>query len=376
MRIAVVHSFYSTRQPSGENAVVEDQVQALEEAGHDVLLVARRTDDLETGRHYGARAALRVASGRGGSPERELTEFAPDVVHLHNTFPNMGTAWLGNWGRRTVVTLHNFRTVCAAGTLFRDGHACTECISTPVRPALRHGCYRDSRVATMPLAAATRPSGALRRIGRDSAEVIVLNEVARAVIADVYHREVQVLPNFVADGVPHPAPHAGWLYVGRLTQEKGVIELLSAWPAEERLDVVGAGPLEDEVRRLAAESPTVRYLGLVDRTDLRTGLGQYEGLILPSLWPEGLPTVVLEAIAGGLPVVMSDRVASSAEFVELGAATLLRTPFDQRGVQSTLDKHRTDTGMRQRAQDLHASRYSRSAWLDGIAPIYERVAAG
>jgi glycosyltransferase involved in cell wall biosynthesis len=374
VRIAVVHSFYSTRQPSGENSVVEDQVEALRSAGHAVRLIARRTDDLEDTRLYSGRAALRVATGRGWSPIEELSAFAPDVVHLHNTFPNISTAWLKTWGHRTVVTLHNFRTVCAAGTLFRDGHACTECLETPVRPAIVHACYRDSKAATTPLAIASRPSGALRRVGRDSAEVVVLNEGARDVFSGTFDRGVHVIPNFISKGVAHPAPHRGWLFVGRLAPEKGIAELMSAWPAEEPLDVVGAGPLEPEIKRLASSRPSIRHVGLQDRHELRARMGGYEGLVLPSLWPEGLPTVVLEALSCGLPIVASDRVAASEGLVSDGVATMLRTPLTEESLRQTLARHRSGGGLRDAALALHAARYSREAWLREMTQVYESVA--
>ena len=97
MRIAVVHSFYSSSQPSGENRVVEDQVALLRDAGHEVLLVARHTDEESERSLYAVRAAGWVATGRGGDPTAQLRAFAPDIVHVHNLFPNIGTRWMKFW---------------------------------------------------------------------------------------------------------------------------------------------------------------------------------------------------------------------------------------------------------------------------------------
>ena len=127
MRIAVVHSFYSSRQPSGENIVVDLQVDALRRAGHDVRLVSRSTDELEQSVTYPVRAGLRAATGRGDSPLDELHEFAPDIVHVHNLFPNLGRRWVERLDLPLVTTLHNYRPICPEATLFRDGHSCTLC---------------------------------------------------------------------------------------------------------------------------------------------------------------------------------------------------------------------------------------------------------
>src|SRR4051794_9618955 len=107
MKVAVVHSFYSSAQPSGENQVVLDQVEYLRRAGHDVLVVDRHTDETKDAVLFSSRAGLTAASGIGASPATVLRRFVPDVVHLHNTFPNWGPTWLRVWGPRTVVTLHN-----------------------------------------------------------------------------------------------------------------------------------------------------------------------------------------------------------------------------------------------------------------------------
>src|SRR5688572_988933 len=127
MRIALVHSYYSSRVPSGENNVVDAQAQALRSAGHDVVVVAQSTNHRMRRRTYSLEAAVTVATGIGPSPLRALREFAPDVVHLHNLFPNFGRRWLREYDGPLVATMHNYRPLCPAATLFRDGGVCTEC---------------------------------------------------------------------------------------------------------------------------------------------------------------------------------------------------------------------------------------------------------
>src|SRR2546428_742947 len=72
IRVASVHSFYSSRVPSGENRAVESEVEALQRAGHDIRLFAARTDDFEGSPAYRATSALRVASGLGRSPLSDM----------------------------------------------------------------------------------------------------------------------------------------------------------------------------------------------------------------------------------------------------------------------------------------------------------------
>lgn len=378
MRIAVVHSFYTEAQPSGENTVVKQQVAALEDAGHDVRLISRHTDVEKTRPGYSTRAALSVASGRGPSPAAELAEFSPDVVHLHNTFPNFGTSWLDDWWERSVVTLHNYRTICAAGTLFRDGRPCAECLDRPVIPAMAHACYRGSRAATLPVAWAARPAGALRSVGFRCREVIALNADAAHTFEVSLGRSVSTIPNFTPRPIEdkRPAP-SGWCFIGRLSPEKGALELVEAWPRDERLDIFGDGPLRQDVakvvRRRGLEG--VRMRGLADHDELLSELPRFEGLVVPSMCAEGLPTAVLEALARGVPAVVSQLVSFAPDIDVAGAGTVVDVQASESTMASALGVVRSHPGFRAAAVKMYADKYSPEAWLKAITEVYERVQA-
>ena len=376
MRIALVHSFYGSAQPSGENSVVLDQAQALRDAGHDVELVGRETDVVQSEPLYAVRSALTVATGRGPDPSDQFAAFRPDVVHVHNTFPNWGTAPLRAWASRTVATVHNFRPLCAAATLFRDGAPCQECLRTPVLPAIRHACYRDSRLASVPVALGTRPRGPMRTLLADAAAVTVLNEQARELYTRILRRPVELVPNFVDDtGDGGQYPRRGWVYVGRFTEEKGIVDLVRHWPHGEHLDVIGAGPAGAQVHAAAADRPDVTVMAPLDRTELRRRLAHYEGLVLPSLWAEGLPTVVLEALAAGTPSVVSLNVSAGASLRDLGVAGIYDPTLGEREISRALGTLRgRGDAMSLRARTVHRNLYSRDVWLSAITAIYERVA--
>ena len=373
MKVAVVHSFYTARQPSGENSVVVDQAEQLARAGYDVELVSRATDDVSTRRGYALGAAITTVTGFGPSPHSILSRFRPDIVHLHNTFPNWGTNWLSRWSDRSVVTLHNYRSLCSNGLLFRDGHACTDCISLPVIPAIRHACYRDSRAASVPLAMGSAPGGGLRRLPGKSARLIALNTRAAELFSRVFNRPVDLVPNFVSPMSTTPAQHHGWICVGRLSSEKGIDQLLREWPPSESLDIVGGGPLEVRVRELAAQLPHVRVLGQRPRDEVLTMFPRYTGLVLPSVWREGLPTVILEALASGVPSVLSRHVDAAEELRNAGANVL----FDLGGgnLSDALEILKRSPEMRARAREVFEERFSPPAWQKSVDRIYSEIAA-
>lgn len=375
MRIAVVHSFYTELQPSGENNVVRDQVAALRAAGHDVELVARYTDDHAQERFYAGRSAITTLTGRGHSPSEQLHRFKPSVVHLHNTFPNWGTRWLRAWAGSTVATLHNYRPICANGLLFRDGHPCEECLSLSVIPAVTHRCYRSSAAASAPLGIASAPLGALRRVPLLARRVVCLNQQAASTFERVLGRPVDVVPNFVPRvRSSTPSRPVGWVYVGRLSKEKGVEELVRMWPPGERLDLIGEGPLAAGIQATARQRPEIHVVGGVLRDVLRRKLGSYEGLILPSVCAEQLPTVVLEALAAGTPSLLSHHVNAARRLKSAGAAEIF-APTGEASFPELLSKVRASRSrMNTAALELYKTEYAPEVWLSRIQPIYDEIA--
>ena len=373
MRIAIVHSFYSRDVPSGENSIVDMSVQTLLAAGHDVEVFARHTDDLQHSSLYELKSGLRVATGIGASPSRELRVFNPEIVHVHNLFPNFGTRWLKEWRDRLVSTIHNFRPICANGLLFRDGHVCLECPGGSQISSLRHACYRDSRAATLPITA--RNFGGLHHdpVFSQSARIIVLSDMAR----DIFSRFGGALERMVvvANGVPvNQQLTAGrsngrWLAVGRLTAEKGIAELARCWPESLSLDIVGDGPLADEIR--AAHFSSVNLLGPLERGELLATMQQYEGLVFPSVCLEMQPTSVIEAMAVGLPVVALAGNAGADLVTRFGAGQVYSGPDDLE--HQLLRASQNRGALASAGQTAYRRLYAPERWLSTIERLYTRV---
>ena len=160
MKIVVVHSRYRSVAPSGENRVVDQEGEALAALGHEVIRFERRSDDIE-GWSKARKAALPARVVWNAAARRELRaalrEHRPDVVHVHNTFPLLSASVLyacRDESVPVVATIHNYKLACASGDFFRGGSVCHDCSGGLPGPALRHGCYRGSLPATVPVALA------------------------------------------------------------------------------------------------------------------------------------------------------------------------------------------------------------------------------
>jgi len=324
MRIALIHSFYTARSPSGENVIVNSQAEALANAGFAVRLIATFTDQRRRRELlYPIRAGLNVSIGSGVDPTTQLLEFQPDVVWVHNLFPNFSTKWIDKWQGPLIATLYNYRPVCANGVLLRDGKICTLCPDGQPLSALRYRCYKGSRIASIPLAIQITKGLTANPLISRADKIVVLSNDSR----DVYERfgisrvKLVVLPAFGKTTRVRrnlPTRNNRWVVAARLSPEKGVRELVQEWPEEFELDVYGDGDDRAEIQALAG--PNVRLMGQVPPRDLATYLPNYVGMIFPSLVWETQGLAVTEALEAGLSIVAKDTtgVAGTISRYQIG----------------------------------------------------------
>lgn len=379
MRIALVHSFYTAATPSGENRTVLDQLAALRRAGHDAHLVAVHTDDLSDRPWYPVAAAATVATGRGRSPLAPLERLAPDVVHVHNLFPNYADRWVRRWPGPLVCTVHNVRPVCAAGTFVRDGAPCTDCLTVGgPRPALRHRCYRGSLPATAALAWAQRTPPPGRRLFARADRILVPSERARrlwhgtGVPADRLH----VLPHFVGEPDGTTADpgrdREGFTWVGRLTPEKGLPELLRSWPERLPLTVLGDGPQRGECGRVAPSG--VRFLGATSREQVYAHLARSRALVVTSRCMETFGLVAAEALACGTPVV-AVRGSTIADAVrDHGTGIVVDRVTEVADAAARVSGPGAD--LRAHCRQVYRREYAEPVWTQRATALFRALASG
>ncbi|MEM6312810.1 MAG: glycosyltransferase family 4 protein [Planctomycetota bacterium] len=333
MRVLIVHNEY--QQPGGEDAMASAEARLLRDAGVDVERLTLTNDDVELG------GKLRLAVGATWNVDgcrrvaRAVRQGRFDVVHFHNVMVRFSPAAIRSAraaGSATVLTLHNFRTICPKATLFRDGHVCSACVGkTLPMPAIRHACYRGSRPATAALAM----SHAVHHLAGTWIRHVDAFITHTAGTRDWFVRgglpaeKLHVKPNFVhpiADAAPTLGE--GVVYVGRLAAEKGVATLLDAAPnIRGTVTIVGDGPMADDVRKLSITMPHVTWLGQRDADGVRHALHKAAVALVPSVWHEMYPLTILEAFAAGRPVVASD-MGSMRDMVTDGITGRLVPPGD------------------------------------------------
>jgi glycosyltransferase involved in cell wall biosynthesis len=327
MRIAILHSRYLSGPASGENRVVADDAKLLTDAGHEVRCW---TPSPGTTPSQQAKAAWRsVWSTEAVSRVKDLVgTWKADIVHFHNLFPLLSPAAIreaGAMGAGVVMTLHNYRLMCLPGSFFRDGHTCEQCLGHLPWRGVVHRCYRQSTLASGTLAtslAVHRGIGSFDRIDRFLAVSDIVQR--KHIEAGTAPERIQVTPQFAWPTEAREGPGDYYLYLGRLTREKGANALVEAWrPDLGNLLVVGDGP---EMAHLQATAPAnVEFRGLVPADAVAPVLRRARALLVPSLWDDAAPRSVTEAFAAGVPVLAS-RIGGLPEIVRDGESGLLITP--------------------------------------------------
>jgi glycosyltransferase involved in cell wall biosynthesis len=315
MRILQVHNYY--QQAGGEDWVVENEQRLLTRAGHEVSQYTLHNNAIQQmpGLEIAAKAFWNQAAYE--SLRRRISQSGTDIVHVHNTFPLMSpSVYYAARAEKTPVvqTLHNFRLICPAATLYRSGKICEDCVGKRIPfPAAIHSCYRGSFPASVVTVAMLSVH---RTWGTYSSRVnayIALSEFAKNKFIEggLPAQRMRVKPNFLVEDPGIGSGYGGYaLFVGRLSPEKGVLTLLDAWEKLEgriRLQIVGAGPLQETVAARTANIPNATYLGRCDRERVFELMRNASALLFPSEWYEGSPMSIVEAMACGTPVIAGDQ---------------------------------------------------------------------
>lgn len=389
MRILLAHNHHASL--GGAMEVLAHEGALLEAAGHEVATFALpAADDLGlSALRAGAKAVWNVEAGR--EVGRLIDDFRPDVLHVHTPFPLLSPAVFRVAAARgvpSVTTVHSYRYSCVAGTCFRAGAPCEDCVGSTLKLAgIRHKCYHDSVGATGALTASLVLHRSLGTLQGSINRFLALTPFSKRLLVrdGIPESHVTVKANTVEDpgaafearaDVPYVA------FVGRLIDVKGVRTLLDAWRASPPpglvLRIAGDGPLRELVEQRSAEDETIEYVGWLSQQEVTTFMGGATCVVVPSEWYEGQPLVTLRSLSVGTPLVTSDLENIAEDVVPYGAGVAFRTG-DPAALASVLASVSRDPEVwRDRgvaARVAYEGRHTPEATVSQLAQIYGEVVA-
>ena len=322
-KILMVHNYYQI--PGGEDTVVANEMKLLKEHGHEVLLYSRNNSELKSFSKL-LKLLLPLTTVFNPKTYKEIKTIIQkeniDIVHVHNTLNLVSPAVYyaaRNCKVPIVQTVHNFRLVCPAATFYRDGHICEDCVEKGLFCAVKHNCYRGSKLQTLACVISTkihRLLGIYQKLNYiclaefNKEKLLQVNKTGKKPIIDP--QKVFVKPNMTFEQIEKSecTKESYFLFAGRVEKIKGMEILLNAFEKlpQYRLIVAGTGTQLEEYQKHVEDHgiSNVEFLGFVERPQLQQLMQSAKAVIVPSQWYETFGMTVIEAFALGTPVIGAD----------------------------------------------------------------------
>lgn len=330
------------------------------------------------------RAAHRIFGGDGVKKRfaEALRLFAPDVVHLNNIHSYLSPVlarMAHRRGIRVVWTLHDYKLICPSYTLLCRGEVCSRCLSGRYH-VLSRRCMKNSLPASL-LAMLEAGYWCRNRLA-EWTDVFVCPSrfMAEQMSAGGFPaNKLQVLPNFLDRDKEQLIIHSGigekrekaYAYVGRLSSEKGVEELLKcAGKLPHKLYIAGDGSMRKSLEDRYASDKIV-FLGKLSAADAVALLGRVSFSVVPSVWYENSPLGIIESLCCGTPV-LGRKMGGIPELIRTDAEGMLFSADGElaEAIESMFDRgDRTDN---ERLRECSLHRFSADSYLKELFTLYNR----
>lgn len=384
-----MHNYY--QQSGGEDRVVDQEMDLLRNNGVEVDLYSIHNDVIE---EYGTFKKLKTGLETVWS-YREYKRFKnylikqkPDIVHVHNFFPLLSPSIYYACNKLNipvVQTLHNYRLMCPAATFLKEDRICEKCLDASLFNSVKYGCYRGSKVQTVPVVSMISINKMLGTWKSKVDRYIALTEFAKSkfVSSGLPEEKITVKGNFLQKNHSEVSEviesSDNIIFVGRLSPEKGVQDLLEAWDLvserkNSKLLIIGEGPEKSYLEKVYNSEHTV-FLGKKNSDEVIRYMKGAKYLIVPSIWYEGFPMTIVEAYSVGTPVI-SSKIGSLREVVideETGFHFNYRDIDNLREVLEKALDYELHKQMKENVLSNYKEKYSEEINFEKMMFIYNEV---
>jgi len=381
MKILQIHSAYSTSKVSGENSTVDLIAEALT-SRFEVVTLIKSTANL--GRH-----PLKEAKNFL-SLDVELLEFGleNDLILYHNLIPYFSVPSLLELGRNIPVirVWHNYRNLCIKGTEFRNGKNCQLCSGKLGRiNGIARSCYRNSLGQSIVVSESEKKLADLRNSDKNHHISVSKFVAERMMKSGIIPDRISIIPNFVpplGSGEIINKRNGDFLFVSRLSEEKGLKLLLDAWvglsPSVRKLhslNIVGDGPLYS-LKGVYKDSSILFHGPLTALEIEEVASSCTVGLMLP-IWGEPFGKVLYEYMSLGLRQIVTPMGEPKHHVMTLPAGIVLRDTSVgalREAIEYFIDHPQFS---QQQIIDHYESKNSKEEWVarwqDEIQSIHDRA---
>ena len=379
--ILIVHNYY--RIPGGEDTVVKNEKDMLEENGHKVVLYTRNNDEIKNLGKIKLLFESFFSFKTYNEVKRIVKENNIDVVHVHNTLPLVSPSIYYAAKKckvKVIQTVHNFRLMCPSGTFTRKNSICEDCVQQNLFAAIRHKCYRNSKIQTSIVALTLllhRILGTYKIIDK----YIVLTEFNKnklKVILD--EKKIVIKPNFVKRSMNlelnNEKKH--FLFLGRIEELKGIRLLVKTCEKMKNIEIViaGTGPLEEEIKQYIKKNKikNINLVGYKSKEEVFNLLKTAKALIVPSQCYEGFPMTIVESLSLGVPVI-TGNIGNLSTIIKHNYNGLIFNYNNEKSLMIAIDKLNKDVVLRKKlslgANETYNQKYNEIENYRILEQIYD-----
>lgn len=319
MKILLVHNNYGNYATGGEKNVMLAESKLLKDNGHDVVIYECTNDENVFNKKRYKLKSFYYSTWNPFAYKKLKTllkEHQPDIMHVHNYWYQLSPSIFKaayDHNVPSVITLHNYRLLCPGVLFLRNGKPCEDCMTkNPVR-SIFFKCHSNSILKSFLSYRLFRKTKKNDYFSTFITGYIALSEFAKTkfIQGGIKESQLRVKPNFISSKAINPSdsvlvlPENYALYVGRISEEKGIESICKVWEdIDYSLVVIGSGDpqLEDKLK----DNKKIIFLGKKNSSEVFSCLKSCSFLVFPSIWYEGFPLTIIEAFSMGKPVIATD----------------------------------------------------------------------
>jgi glycosyltransferase involved in cell wall biosynthesis len=305
------------------------------------------------------------------------------ILHAHNIFYKASPSvfWAAKiYGAKTILTIHNYRFFCLNATFFRNNKLCFDCNTNGnFNSGIKNKCFKNNFFASFGLAFALYFNNWINTWIKKVDCYIVVNEFSKELLIQkgISENKIYFKPNFLMkyDAFLNTPKKNFYLFVGRLSEEKGILHLLETFNGlEKNLHIVGNGFLKPIVQ--SATNERIQYLGLQPKKSVLSMMKDCKALIFPSIWIEGMPMTIIEAqTMGAIPIVA--KLVNTEKMIEDGVDGFLYEAGNTKSLRDTIQRFEmlSDSEkhiLAQNAYNKAIKYYTEDAHMKLITEIYNK----
>ncbi|WP_228016061.1 glycosyltransferase [Synechocystis salina] len=379
----------------GEDVSTQTEIAILRQFWHQVTYLEEHNDRIK---QFSSLDKIRLFLSTAWNHQEakslgsQLQTLRPDLLHVQNFFPLFSPSVhkaAKSLDIPTIQHLRNFRLGCLNGYLYRNNDICESCIGHNPWRGVAYRCYRNSLPSSLAVWNMITYSRWRCTWQNDVDAFITPSQFAanKLIEIGIPDDRLYIKPNITADPLPNqqilpPPQRPTFLFIGRLSPEKGAMTLIKAWEKlkqpEWHLNILGGGPQKPELEGFADNYAlsNIRFLGYQSQKKVVEAINNATVIVVPSQWYEIFGRVVIEAFACGRPVIVSN-LGALPEIVDEGKTGFIVPATNINAWTELLEWCSENPSilikMGQKARQVYSQKYTPEINYQQLMSIYHQV---